>query len=113
MTLGSQLNDHDLFHFKGEDEIYASLIDGPVTDWNWITRRDSGTGKVSILLHPSDKGDSILVYSPLNACEVQVGQEEKVTLLPEEAILFDQNKKVQLISGGPLIAASWKPFSKI
>ena len=53
-TLGSQLTDRDLFHFKGEDEIHTSLIDGPVTDWNWITRRESGSGKVSILRHPSD-----------------------------------------------------------
>ena len=54
--------------FRGEDPTFASLHDGPVRDFNIMTRREHCAARVSSALHPAEstidvEADILLIYA--------------------------------------------------
>lgn len=96
-------------HFQGDNKSYAKLLDGPIKDFNVISRRDFCTTRVTSLKNVEQKhfvisSDVFLIYAPEEAITIQSDKGSEYTV--EANHLFHVNQAVdkQLsVSGTSLI----------
>ena len=103
--------------FKGEDKINCRLIDGKCQDWNFMTLRDKGKGEVKIMEFQSNgenpEFDATIVYSLSDDTLVtDLGTGKNISM--EKGNAFEITKKpfkqFLMMRGGPVIAATFRPF---
>ena len=105
-----ELIDHlQAAHFKGDEESYATLHNGPIKDFNIMSKRDYCATTVNSLKNASDdelliNGDVLLIYAPDEA--ISIKSETRETLTVERNHLFHINKPTDekwIVSGASLI----------
>ncbi len=99
------LRDDLVIHFRGEDEIYSKLPEGPVTDINFIYRRGTISPSVQILKFDSEKerailfeGRSVLIFALRGEVDVSINlAEERHSLEVQDTLRVDTEDKNCLI----------------
>lgn len=89
----------DSTSFAGEDPTFATLHNGPITDLNVITHRESCSAKIHVATDDNDaahyiEGDVILIYA-LNRLKVEINLEEMVHV-DIGHLLYAQNSKLRI-----------------
>lgn len=96
-------------HFKGDEQTHATLHNGPIKDFNIMSKRDHCLTTVNTLKNASEEelnicGDILLIYAPDEAISIKSDTLE--TLIVESKHLFQVNKPSHekwIVSGASLI----------
>lgn len=72
-------------HFDGGDKSHATLHNGPISDFNIMTKRDYCSSTVKILKNVRDEeiaitGDVLMIYAPDGAVSIQSNDRDQITL---------------------------------